>query len=135
MNKINIKLLKKFIADSHKNCKYCDLKGTICHGKSCTEEIFKSLLVKNNSKLKNVREWVKNNPNYSISYRRDVLNDDERAYCIKKSPHNALRHMFETMSEKEKEFCIKEEPHWALRWYKDKLTAKQRKLCEKLLKG
>lgn len=135
MKKINIKLLKKFIEESHNSCKFCNLKGTICVGKNCTEEIFKSLLVKNNSELKNVREWVKNNPNYSISYRRDVLNDDERAYCIQQSPYLALRHMFGTMSEKEKEYCIKEEPYWALSWYKDTLTAKQRKLCEKLFKG
>lgn len=53
MNKINIELLKKFIKDSRKNCKFCDLKNTICVGKNCSEEIFKSLLVKNNSELKN----------------------------------------------------------------------------------
>ncbi len=53
MNKINIELLKKFIADSHKNCKFCNLKYTNCVGKNCTEEIFKSLLVENNSELKN----------------------------------------------------------------------------------
>lgn len=45
--KINIGLLKKFIEDSHKNCNFCNLKGTICVGKNCAEEIFKSLLVKN----------------------------------------------------------------------------------------
>lgn len=53
MNKINIELLKKFIKDAHKNCNFCNLKDTICHGKNCSEEIFKSLLVKNNSELKN----------------------------------------------------------------------------------
>lgn len=75
--------MKKFIEESHKNCKYCNLKGTSRHGKNCSEEIFKSLLVKNNSELENVREWVKDNPNYSILYTRDLLNDDEIAYCIK----------------------------------------------------
>lgn len=134
MNKINTRLLKKFIEESHNSCKFCNLKGTICVGKNCTEEIFKSLLVKNNSELKNVREWVKNNPNYSISYRLDDLNDYERAYCIKKSPHYAVRHMFEKMSEEEKELCIKEEPYWVLKWYLNKLTEKQYKLCQKLLK-
>ena len=90
---------------------------------------------KNNSKLKKIREWVKNNPRYSILFRRNDLNNDERAYCILQSPYLALKLMFETMSEKEKEYCIKKEPYWALRWYSDLLTTKQLKLCEKLLKG
>ena len=53
MNKINIELLKKFIIeDSHRSCKFCNLKDTICVGKNCSEEIFKSLLVENNTPLK-----------------------------------------------------------------------------------
>lgn len=46
IEKINIELLKKFIEDSHRDCKFCNLKNAICVGKNCTEEIFKSLLVK-----------------------------------------------------------------------------------------
>lgn len=134
MNKINIELLKEFIKDSHKNCNYCKLKDTICVGENCSEEIFKSLLVENDSELKNVRESVKNNPGYSILYIRNDLNNDEKAYCIRQSPRYALIYMFDTMSEEEKELCIKEEPLLTYRWYKNNLTAKQRKLCEKLLK-
>ena len=68
MNKINVKLLKKFIEDSHKSCKFCNLKGTVlteqistisCVGRMCRFIVCSTVLYEERGIAKKIiSDWV-----------------------------------------------------------------------------